>query len=175
MKKVVLFLCLMLFSACGWEPLYVQKDAGWFAKDASTVSEMAQIKVETIPERFGQQLRNHLLDALTPKGVPAQPRYRLSIIPSEVEIERQALREDITATRERTRYHVRYTMYDTDGNVLFEGDSLAFVSYDILSNPYSTTMAQKSAQQDAAKIIADDIILRIGAFFHTVSSEKKAE
>ncbi len=46
------------------------------------------------------------------------------------------------------------------------GDSIAYVSYDILANPYSTTFAKKKTQTDAAKIIANDITLRIGAYFH---------
>ena len=37
---------------------------------------------------------------------------------------------------------------------MLKGDSIAYVSYDILANPYSTTMAQKKGDEDAAKIIA---------------------
>ena len=40
------------------------------------------------------------------------------------------------------------------------------MSYDILANPYSTTMAQKKTEENAAKIIANDIALRLGAYFH---------
>ena len=49
-----------------------------------------------------------------------------------------------------------------------------YVSYDILANPYSTTMAQKKTETDAAKIIADDIALRLGAYFHSQQSKKES-
>lgn len=37
---------------------------------------------------------------------------------------------------------------------VLKGDSIAYVSYDILANPYSTTMAQKKGDEDAGKILA---------------------
>jgi len=174
MKKVVLLLIgLFLLSACGFEPLYVEKKSSslWYFGadfDQSITKEMSQIKIEYINERFGQQVRNHLLDSFTPLGVPARPKYVLQVIPAEPEVVQQALREDITATRERAMYRVRYIMKDYDGVTLFNSDSIAYVSYDILTNPFSTTMASKKAQDNAAKIIADDITLRVGAYFHGV-------
>ena len=55
---------------------------------------------------------------------------------------------------------------------LFTGDCVAYVSYDILANPYSTTMAQKKGDENAAKIIANDIALRIGAYFHSTLTKR---
>lgn len=48
------------------------------------------------------------------------------------------------------RYKVGYYMTEGTEQVL-KGDSIAYVSYDILANPYSTTMAQKKGDEDAAK------------------------
>lgn len=62
------------------------------------------------------------------------------------------------------RYKVGYYMTEGTEQVL-KGDSIAYVSYDILANPYSTTMAQKKGDEDAAKIIANDIALRLGCLF----------
>ncbi len=174
-----LCLCAVaLLSACGFEPLYVQKKNNnlWYFSgdfDVSITSEMAQIKVERIGERFGQQIRNQLLDLLTPRGVPQRPKYRLYVELSEKEITQQALRKDITATRERVKYVVNYRLEDAkDHKELVTGDSVAYVSYDILANPYSTTMAKKKTETDAARIIANDISLRLGAYFHTVFTDK---
>ena len=75
------------------------------------------------------------------------------------------MRKDITATRERVRYAVQYRL-EAGGKKLLSGNSVSFVSYDILANPYSTTMAQKKTEENAAKIIANDIALRLGAYFH---------
>ena len=79
------------------------------------------------------------------------------------------MRNDVTATNERIQYTVQYTLFQGTQS-LVNGNSIAFVSYDILTNPYSTTTAQKKAETDAAHIIANDIALRIGAYFHSNTS-----
>ena len=171
MKKILaLGLMLSLLAACGFEPLYAKKQNsnGWYFGgkfDTSITNEMEQISIEPIAERFGQQIRNLLLDLITPLGAPKKPKYRLYVTPANKQITQQALRKDITATRERVRYAVSYKL-DANGKTLLSGNSIAFVSYDILANPYSTTMAQKKTEEDAAKIIANDIALRLGAYFH---------
>ncbi len=176
-KKVILSLAAVLFvSACGFEPLYVQKqnDDGWYFGgkfDSSITQEMAEVKIQPIEGRFGQQIRNHLLDLLTPKGVPQHPKYRLYAELTSKVVTQQALRRDITATSERVTYRVNYRL-EMEHDVLVNGDSIAYVSYDLLANPYSTTMAQKKTEADAAKIIANDIALRLGAYFHMKYTQK---
>ena len=152
MKKCRVLLLLLLLSACGFQPLYVEKkhNNAWYFSgdfDTSITREMSQIKVEPIEERFGQIVRNELLDSL---------------------IIQQALRNDITATREQVRYRVDYILYDAQSDEeLVRGNSIAYSSYDIMSNPYSTTIAEKKGEKDCAQIIANDIALRLGAYFHS--------
>ncbi|MDD7313350.1 MAG: LPS assembly lipoprotein LptE [bacterium] len=170
MRKFGLFLSVLLLAACGFQPLYVTKTGGkWYYDgkfDVSITDEMSQINVLPIADRFGQILRNDLLDLLTPKGKPKQAKYRLQVTLKDKSVTQQAMRNDVTATNERIQYKVDYTLY-SGTTQLVSGDSIAFVSYDILANPYSTTMAQKKAESDAAQILANDIALRIGAYFHT--------
>ena len=54
---------------------------------------------------------------------------------------------------------------------MIEGKSWIFLSYDLLDNPYSTTMDKKKVEKDGAKILANDISLRIGAYFHSVKTK----
>lgn len=177
MKKCFVVLNFVFFlAACGFEPLYAQKkqSGGWYFGgdfDTSVSDEMAQIRVEPIEQRFGQLIRNELIDNLTPLGVPSHPKYRLSAQLAAKQISQQAMRDDITATREQVKYTVIYTLSAGDEE-LVRGDSIAYVSYDMLANPYSTTMAQKKTETDAAKIIANDIALRIGAYFHSKVSKR---
>ena len=158
-------------SACGFRPLYVERegDAVWHYDgkfNTSIIQEMSKIKVEPIADRFGQIIRNNLLDSLTPKGEPSNPEYMLYVELKDKIITDQALRDDITATRKRVQYIVNYKMLK-NGEELFNNRANAFVSYDIMANPYSTTFAEKKTEQNAAKIVADDIILRIGAYFNS--------
>lgn len=169
LKKIGILIVALCLSACGFRPMYAQNDGSgtlYGNTSPSVVDEMAQIRISAIAERFGQQLRNNLLDLMTPKGVPAQSRYRLDVEVVDKSTTQQAMRDDVTATSERIDYRVEYRLYQ-GATELVRGDSFAFVSYDILANPYSTTMAQKKAETDAAKIIANDIALRIGAYFHS--------
>ena len=170
MKKIGLLVLLLGLAACGFRPLYVERTGGKFYYDgkfdASVVNEMSKIKVSPISERFGQQIRNNLLDLLTPKGTPQDAKYFLKAVVSDKTVSQQAMQSDVTATNERIKYVIKYELR-SDKETLVTGDSVAFVSYDILANPYSTTMAQKKAEEDAAKVIADDIALRLGAYFHS--------
>ena len=83
------------------------------------------------------------------------------------------MRGDITATRERVEYKLQYKLFDAQtGRQLVLGDTLALLGYDIMSNPYSTTFSQKKIEKDAAQIMANDISLRIGAYFHSVLTKR---
>ena len=178
MKKYLWAGMFLLLSACGFSPLYVQRERtdGWYYNskfDTSISDEMRQVKVEPIANRFGQLIRNNLIDNLTPTGVPSKPKYRLYVKLNSKNVYLQALREDISATREMAVYRVGYSMKEGD-KLLFESESIAYVSYDILNNPYSTTMAQKKAEKEAAKIISDDISLCVGAYFHALITKQGA-
>jgi LPS-assembly lipoprotein len=177
MRKLGILILLSALTACGFQPLYVQRsgNTAWYYNDdfdTSISEEMAQIKISSIADRFGQQLRNELLDIITPLGTPKHAKYRLTAKLASKTSTQQAMRHDVTATNERIKYLVSYTLFE-GSTKLVSGTSTAFVSYDILSNPYSTTTAQKKAETDAAKIIANDIALRIGAYFHTKMSNDK--
>lgn len=179
-NKIFLSLSAMLFllTACGFEPLYVERKSGekWYYNgefDTSITDELAQIKIEPISDRIGQMIRNELIDSFTPKGAPTHARYRLVVGSIDKQVTEQALRDDITATRERVRYLVNYNLYNIQsGEELVKGNSLAYLSYDIMANPYSTTFAQKKLEKNASKIIANDISLRLGAYFHSVITKR---
>lgn len=180
MYKRFIFLMLISFvSACGFEPLYVERkgDNAWYFKgdfDTSISQEMAKIKVMPIKDRFGQIMRNDLIDLLSPKGQPQKPKYRLFVTLKSKTERDQALRSDITATRKMVKYKVSYYMTDND-KTLLKGDSVAYTGYDILANPYSTTIAKKKGDEDAARIIANDISSRLGAYFHSIATKRSIE
>lgn len=164
--------------ACGFEPLYVEKTAGndlWYYNnkfDTDIVREMAQIKVETVSDRIGQMIKNELMDTFNPYGTPKCAKYFLKLQPVSAHTVQQALRDDITATREKVKYTVKYSLWDKENGQLVSGKSWVYLSYDLLDNPYSTTMDKKKVEKDGAKIIANDISLRIGAYFHSVKTKR---
>lgn len=177
--KLNIIFCVVLLASCGFEPLYVERrgDSGWSyyqaTFDTSITDEIAQIKVEQAPDRIGQLVRNELLDSFTPKGVPDKPKYRLQIEDISKKTTDQAMRDDITATRKRVEYKLTYALFDAKtGKKLVSGDTLALLGYDIMANPYSTTFSEKKLEKDAAKIMSNDISLRIAAYFHSVLTKR---
>lgn len=170
-KKMAAAALMFITAACGFEPLYVQKTSEqdkWYFDgefDNYIADQMSQIKIVVTGERLGQLIKNNLLDLLTPRGVPAKPKYYLYVTPEKVNEYDQALRRDITATRKRIDYRVGYHMIE-NGEEVLKGDTVSYVGYDILDNPYSTTISRKKVREDAAKIMANDIALRLGAFFN---------
>ena len=177
-RNIALMALIVFISGCGFEPLYVEKKSStseWYYDndfDTGIKEEMASVKVELIQDRIGQLIRNDLLDKLTPKGTPQHPKYYLSITDiSKQEID-QALRNDITATRKKVIYKVSYILKNSEREKILDGNSVAYLGYDILRDPYSTTFAQKKNEKNAAKIIANDISLRLGAYFHSLQTNR---
>lgn len=178
--RIYTTLCILLtiLTACGFEPLYVERksDEKWYYKgefDTSISEEMSQIKIAPIADRIGQLIRNNLLDNLTPRGISDSHKYILEVYNINKSVTEQAMRDDITATREKVRYTVNYKLLDaTTHKELVGGNSIAYLGYDIMANPYSTTFAQKKIEKDAAKILANDISLRMGAYFHSTLTKR---
>lgn len=177
-KKCIIAAAVFGLAACGFEPLYVEKTSGddlWYYNnqyDTDIVREMAQIKIETVTDRIGQLIKNELMDTFNPHGTPKCAKYFLKIKPAQANTVQQALRDDITATREKVKYTVNYSLWSKENGRLVSGRSWVYLSYDLLDNPYSTTMDKKKVEKDGAKIIANDISLRIGAYFHSVKTKR---
>ena len=178
-KKIFAVLALIgCLTACGFEPLYVEKTSGdgmWYYDnkfDTDIVREMAQIKVESETDRIGQLVKNELMDTFNPYGTPKCAQYFLKLTPVQSHTVQQALRDDITATREKVKYTLNYSLWSKEKGQLVSGESWIFLSYDLLDNPYSTTMDKKKIEKDGAKILANDISLRIGAYFHSVKTKR---
>lgn len=176
-RNIAIAAFIVLLSGCGFEPLYVEKKTSgdWYYDnefDTGITEEMASVKVELIQDRIGQLIRNDLLDKLSPKGQPKQPKYYLKVTNIKKQEIDQALRNDITATRKKVIYTVTYVLKDQEHQNLINGNSVAYLGYDILRDPYSTTFAQKKIEKNAAKIIANDISLRLGAYFHSLQTKR---
>ena len=116
MRNILILVLITIISGCGFRPLYTQSSEMNFYtgnnENSSIINELAQIKIKPISERFGQQIRNKLLDLLTPKGTPSNPKYRLDVKLQSKVVYQQAMRNDVTATSERVDYTVNYTLYE---------------------------------------------------------------
>lgn len=176
-NRLKIFLSLVILiglTGCGYSSLYKTDTKTGYSGSYSTgvTDELKQIRIAPIANRIGQIVKNRLLDNLTPRGVSQEPKYELRVsIPKPI-VRDQVLEQDTTATRKAARYEAEYSLY-RNGEEIVEGASRIEVSYNILKNPYSTLASQKDSERRAAKILADDITLRLAAYFKNPYKIKK--
>lgn len=149
---------LLLGAGCGFRPMYAPVD------DRSVLQSFAGIDVAVIEDRIGQQLRNELLDLLTPRGRPPTPEYVLSVETSE-STRKLAVRRTGLATRAELVVGARFTLTTATGETLLSQQTSATSSYNLLDSDYATLIAARDAQARAVKLIAEDIRNRLGVYF----------
>lgn len=152
----VLALCLAL-SACGFEPLYAEHGAS----HAGVTANLAEIRIEAIPDRIGQTMYNLLHERLTPEGKAAQPKYALRVRLREI-VDELLYERDETATRANLTLRADYELRRiADDEVIAKGTSRATSGYDILSSQYATLVSKDDARDRSARVISDDIRTRM--------------
>lgn len=145
---------------CGFQPLHGQ---GGGNEEVS--AELASVRVDPLRDRVGQQMHNFLRDRLNPHGQPVSPSYRLQIqlVESRTEL---GIRRDETATRANLRMEADFALLDFgSGAPLFTGRSSSTTSYDILRNPFASTVSEDDARERALREVADDIETRLALYF----------
>ncbi|MFT5511371.1 MAG: LPS-assembly lipoprotein [Hyphomicrobiaceae bacterium] len=177
MRNFALRLCLPLaiafigfgLSACGFRPLYASGADGLGPGDA-----MAGIFVESIPERVGYQLRNHLLNRLGATGRSDGATYRLKISLREQKLG-VAIRPNASITRYNYTLQARYDLIPTDaGQAIKSGNISALAAYNVATSPYATVVAEQDASNRAAGDIAERLRVELAVFFAEESSNMAA-
>ena len=152
-------LAAVLLGGCGFQPLYGGGKSGPIAM------ELSSIKIGLIADRSGQILRNHLMDKLTPFGQPAKAKYALKVTMNEG-IASLAVKKSKIATRANLRVTANFVLTQNDsGESLFNGSSSVVASYNVLSENFSTLIAEKDARGRAINGVAENIQNRLAAYF----------
>ncbi|MGD9866711.1 MAG: LPS assembly lipoprotein LptE [Hyphomicrobiales bacterium] len=146
-----------MLGAC--QPLYGTSVSGESVKDL-----MAQVDVNTIPGRVGQQLRNELIFSTTRGGHGQPARYSLDI----------AIKEFISSVNVERTGDVLGEVYNLsakfqlrrieNGEVVVDGASHARAAYDRYDPIFSNIRARVDAENRAARDIAENIRTRLAAY-----------
>jgi LPS-assembly lipoprotein len=163
---------LLALAGCGFEPLYGERGS-------ATQADLSQVRIATIqdvPDPFGrtaavargaQELRNFLLDRVTPRGAPRAALYELraSLAESKTVL---GLRADETATRATLNLSSTFALVRLDtGAVLLQSSARSEVSYNILRNEFATISVESDARRRGARelseVIANQVANAIGA------------
>ncbi len=142
---------VLAVSACGFEPLL-----GRVGDGSDAVEQLAAIRIEPIPDRSGQVLRNALLDKLTPQGRDIASRYVLRI---RLQEPRQILllRRDDIISRSSYSAQATYELRDTQGRRVFAGSSSFATDFEIASSEFATRRSLENARDRVLELVANDI------------------
>lgn len=160
-KRAQIICCLIVVTACGFQPVFKEKGGSILKND------LRYIEISPIADRIGQKLRNHLVHEITPFGKSQVPRYRLAVTLSETK-QNLAIKKSEVATRANLRFSADYKLIKkSNGRVLIQGKSNMITSFNILTESFSTMVAEKNARARAIREISADIGLKIASFFKT--------
>lgn len=158
MLAVVLLMTAL--AACGFQPLYGER-----ANGSSVSQELADVAIDPIPNRIGQLVRNQLIDAMTPRGQPTSPRYRLAVALTQRK-EGVAFQSDEQATRFNVTLEASFVLRRVaDDVVVARGGTRSVTAFNIVQSEFANITAENDAGRRAARQVADSIALRLGVFF----------
>ena len=148
-----------LLASCGFRPLYGRRG------DDPAAVEMASIQIDLVSDRTDQNLRNDLIERLSPFGEPARPLYGL-FIQTRQSSSALAIQSDSTITRYNLRIDALFVLTDrANGVVLFRGNARAVGSYDAVRSDFATLTAERDSARRTVREVAEDIRARLAAFF----------
>lgn len=168
--STVLVLILSL-AGCGFQPLNSRSvepapgSSNAQVNQNSTLGELAAIRIAPLSDRPGQEMHNLLRDRLNPSGQPSTPKYELEVRLTE-SIRELAFESDETATRADLSIIANYRLRRVDTQkTLSTGRSRSISSYNILERQFASTISESDARSRTLRDIADDIRIRLGAYF----------
>jgi LPS-assembly lipoprotein len=150
-RSALFALCAAGLAGCGFEPLL-----GRGGDSGDAIEQLAAIRIEPIPDRSGQVLRNALLDRLTPQGQASGARYVLRI---RLQEPRQSilLRRDDIISRSSYSAQATFELRDAQGRRLFSGNSSFTTDYEIAASEFATRTSLENARDRVMELVASDI------------------
>ena len=157
MRSVLILLTALGLSACGLRPLYADGAGGTVA------ATLRSVRVSPIEGRTGWLVMNALQERLGATG-EADARYRLEVELDD-DITGYGIRGDRAVTRERRTLRARYRLVDLgSGLVVLDATAGSDAGIDVVSSEYATVAAEETAAERLSKIVADQIVARVGLF-----------
>ncbi len=159
MRAAAFLIVLFGLTACGFRPLY----GG--GPNSPRRLELSQIEITPINSKLGVDLRNELIDRLTPDGEPTYPQYRLDLVLHEYR-EGLGIQKDTSVTRWNYQLSADYRLLDLGtGKVITRGTASTMASYSVVDSQFATLTAENDAKQRASVDLGDQLELRLALFF----------
>jgi LPS-assembly lipoprotein len=147
-----------LLVGCGnYRPLYGQS-----AATQGVAVELSGVSVAEQNTRAGQMVRNELMSVMRGGG---SSNYVLELLPEE---KSKKISAPVGQNLERYRYTLKtsYALHKGGSSTaLAEGTVFSNIGYDTVDQPVSDLQAAENARTRATKEVAEDIRLRLAAYF----------
>ena len=165
MKKLVLMvLCGVSLTACGFSPMY--GSAFQSEEQFDIAAEFEQISISNIPDREGQFLRNALIDRFYRDGRPTNPRYTLSVSKINESIVGLDITKTSNVTRSQMHVSANISLLDHEtGEVVLKRKVRAISSFNELTNEFATRVSEQNTRENALNDLARQIELQLGLYF----------
>lgn len=155
-RALLLFAVLALGPAgCGFRPMYGTPSGAASGVDA----DLAAIRIGPVKDRIGQQLRNALVQRLSPRGEAADYAYTLEVRLSE-SVTNLGFRKDTYATVANLTMSAQVQLRNNQSAVLNDTVTTT-VYFDHLGPRYASIATERDAEERALNQLADDIRNRI--------------
>lgn len=142
-------------AGCGFRPLY-----GTPSGEAGSVDgELAGVRIGPIKDRVGQQLRNNLVQRLSPRGEAADYGYLLDVKLSE-NVSSLGFRRDTFATVANMAISAQVQLVGERAVILSEVVTTT-VYFDFLGPRYASLATERDAEERALGQLADEIRNRV--------------
>jgi LPS-assembly lipoprotein len=152
-------LLFVALGGCGFQPMMSRET------NPAVQENLAKIRIDTIPDRSGQILRNYLLDDLTPRGVQGLAQYRLVVLLTEPRRD-AAIQRDNTASRIIYSASTSFQLVDqTASRVVFVGTSSSETTYEVTTSEFATLSSLNGARDRVLQDVSADIRQQIADFF----------
>jgi len=154
----VLGMAALGLAGCGFEPLYGRRNR-------PAIARLAAVKIDRIPDRIGQVLRNELLSRMSPAGEAARPLYRLQITVSQSSAA-LAIQPDDSITRFNLRLTARFRLYEiASGRLLYKDATTAVGSYNAVQSDFANLSAERDTATRAAEAASQEITTLLALYF----------
>lgn len=162
MKRFIPLLFVLVLTACGFTPLYGDR------QDNTVNAALEQVVLGNIPDRDGQYLRNLLIDKFYVAGRPQQPLYELAV--GDILETRTDLDETVESDTTRQQLLLTSSMALKDlktGKVVLERKLRAIASYNVLSSEYTTRVSRGAVRDNALADLARQIETNTSLYLRT--------
>lgn len=151
---------MLTLSGCGGiRPLY-----GTAADGTDMRAAMAAVKIQPIPGRVGQKVRNELIFESTGGGEAPPSRFRLDIAIKE-SVANQMVLITGDATGQVYQLNATFKLVNVaDGKIIMQGNAISRAPYDRYEQIFANVRARYDAENRAARTIADNIKTQIAAY-----------